>query len=132
MRVDWSPHAVSDLKSISEYIERDRSLEAADRITRTIYGAIQSLRSMPQLGRLGGVQGTRELVVSGLPYFVVYQASAERVLGSRYRARRAKMSVNGAEAIKPPAPSGQDQPLAPYYFDTAGRVEGSLVFRHFG
>jgi len=51
MRVEWSPHAVSDLKSISEYIERDRSLEAANRITRTIYGAIQRLRNMPQLGR---------------------------------------------------------------------------------
>lgn len=80
MRVDWSPHAVSDLKSISEYIERDRSVETANRIARIIYGAIQSLRRTPQLGGLGLVEGTRELVVGGLPYIVVYRVSAERVL----------------------------------------------------
>jgi plasmid stabilization system protein ParE len=28
MRIEWSDHAVSDLKAISEYIEQDRSLES--------------------------------------------------------------------------------------------------------
>ncbi len=73
MRIEWSPHALSDLKATSEYIEQDRSLEAANRITRTIYGAIQSLRNMPRLDRPGLVEGTRELVVSALPYIVVYR-----------------------------------------------------------
>jgi plasmid stabilization system protein ParE len=40
MRIDWSPHAVLDLKSISEYIEQDRSLETANQVTRAIYDAI--------------------------------------------------------------------------------------------
>jgi hypothetical protein len=33
MRIEWPPHAVSDLKSISEYIEQDRNLEPANHMT---------------------------------------------------------------------------------------------------
>jgi toxin ParE1/3/4 len=80
MRIEWSTHAVSDLKAISEYIEQDRSLETANRVTRTIYEAVQSLRTMPLRGRHGRIEDTRELVVSRLPYIVVYRAFEERVL----------------------------------------------------
>jgi plasmid stabilization system protein ParE len=44
--IEWSGHAVSDLKSISKYIERDRDLETANRISKKIYDAIQTLRSI--------------------------------------------------------------------------------------
>ena len=44
MRIEWSDHAVSDLKAISEYIEQDRSLDTANRVARGIYNAIRSLR----------------------------------------------------------------------------------------
>jgi addiction module RelE/StbE family toxin len=80
MRVEWSQHAVADLQQISEYIERDRSLETANRVSRVIYDAIQSLRTMPYRGRPGRVNETRELVVRTLPYIVVYQVFDERVL----------------------------------------------------
>ena len=80
MRIEWSPHAVADLKAISEYIEQDRSLETANRISRTIYDAIQSLRTAPHRGPHGRIEGTREMVVSSLPYIVVYQAFDERLL----------------------------------------------------
>lgn len=80
MRIEWSDHAVSDLKSISEYIERDRDLEASNRVARRIYEIIQTLRSMPYRGRFGRVENTRELIIPKLPYFVVYRVSKERVL----------------------------------------------------
>jgi addiction module RelE/StbE family toxin len=80
MRLAWSPHAVADLKAISEYIEQDRSLQTANRITRTVYDAIQSLRSTPHRGRRGRIEGTRELVVSGLPYIVVYRVFDDLLL----------------------------------------------------
>jgi len=80
MRVEWSSHAVSDLKAISEYIERERSLETANRVTRTIYDAVQSLRTMPLRGRYGRIESTRELVVPRLPYIIVYQPLDQRVL----------------------------------------------------
>ena len=66
MRIEWSPDAVSDLKSISEYVEQDRSLETANKVARLIYFSIQSLRTMPHRGRNGRVESTRELVVSSL------------------------------------------------------------------
>lgn len=80
MRVDWSTHAVADLKAISEFIEQDRNLETANRVTRAIYEAVQSLASMPRRGRLGRLEGTREMVLTRLPYIVVYQVLDDRIL----------------------------------------------------
>ena len=80
MRIEWSAHAVSDLKAISEYIEQDRNLETANRVTRTIYDTVQSLRTMPYRGRYGRIENTRELVVPRLPYIVVYRVFEEREL----------------------------------------------------
>jgi len=80
MRVEWSSHAVSDLKAISEYSERERSLETANRVARTSYDAVQSLRTMPLRGPYGRIEGTRELVLPGLPYIIVYRPLDERVL----------------------------------------------------
>jgi hypothetical protein len=36
VRVDWSLSAVADLKAIAEWIEQDRNLATANRITRAI------------------------------------------------------------------------------------------------
>ncbi len=80
MRIESSPHAVADLKTISEYIEQNRNLSTANRITRSIYDAAQSLVPMPNGGRLGRIEGTRELLVSPLPYIVIYKVLPERVL----------------------------------------------------
>ncbi len=80
MRVDWSPSAVADLKTIAEWIEQDRDLETANRIARTIYDAVQSLRTMPYRGRYGRLENTRELVVARVPYIVVYQVLEERLV----------------------------------------------------
>jgi toxin ParE1/3/4 len=80
MRIDSSLHALSDLQTISEYIEQGRSLETANRVSRSIYDAVQSLRTMPRRGRQGRLENTRELVVSSLPYLVVYQVFDERLL----------------------------------------------------
>lgn len=80
MLIEWSGPAILDLKAISEYIERDRDLEVANRVTRKIYAAIQTLRSMLFRGRYGRIENTRELVIPQLPYIVVYQISNERVL----------------------------------------------------
>ena len=80
MRIEWSDRAVADLKAISEYIEKDRDLGTANRVTRTIYDAIQSLRSLPYRGRYGRLENTRELVIVRLPWIAVYRVAGERVL----------------------------------------------------
>jgi toxin ParE1/3/4 len=80
VRVDWSPSAVTDLRTIAEWIEQDRNLETANRIVRAIYDGVQSLRTMPYRGRYGRLEDTRELVVSRLPYVIVYQVLEERLV----------------------------------------------------
>jgi toxin ParE1/3/4 len=80
MRIEWSAHAVADLETISAYIEQDRSLETANRVARTIYEAVQSLRTLPHRGRAGRIENTRELVLPRLPYLVVYRVYEDRVL----------------------------------------------------
>jgi addiction module RelE/StbE family toxin len=80
VRVDWSPSAVAELQAIAAWIEQDRDLATANRIARTIYDAVQSLRTMPYRGRNGRLENTRELVLARLPYLVVYQVLEERVV----------------------------------------------------
>ncbi len=80
MRIEWSDHAVSDLKAISEYIERDRSLDTVNRDTRAIYEAIRNLQNMPLRGRHGRVGSTRELTVPRLPYLAIYEVIEHRVV----------------------------------------------------
>jgi addiction module RelE/StbE family toxin len=80
VRIDWTLRAVADLKSIAEWIKQDRDLEAANRVARAIYEAVQSLRTMPYRGRYGRLENTRELVIPRLPYIVVYQVFEERLV----------------------------------------------------
>jgi addiction module RelE/StbE family toxin len=80
VRVDWSQSAVADLQAIAEWIEQDRDLATANRVTRAIYDSVQSLRTMPYRGRYGRLEHTRELVVARLPYVVVYQVLEERLV----------------------------------------------------
>ena len=79
MRVEWSAHAVTDLKQISEYVETDRGLDVANRVARATYDSAQGLSVMPSRGRSGRVAGTRELVVQNSPNIVVYRVVPDRV-----------------------------------------------------
>ena len=79
MRIEWSGLAVSDRSSIYDYIEIDSPHNAIlvdDRIGKTIEG----LRRFPEIGRLGRIEGTRELVVQRTPYIVAYLLDASLIL----------------------------------------------------
>ena len=52
------------------HIQRDNPAAASD-VARTLYEACGSLRDFPYRGRTGRIDGSRELIVSGLPYIVV-------------------------------------------------------------
>ena len=78
MRVRWTPAAASDLEQISNYLkEHHSSLAHATAVKR--YNAAQSLRKFPRRGRIGQLAGTRELVMSPLPYIIVYQVEEQTV-----------------------------------------------------
>ena len=78
MRVAWVPRARADLRAISEHIAAD-DLSAALRVADRIYNLAKRLADHPQLGRPGRLAGSRELVVSGSPYLVVYRIRAADV-----------------------------------------------------
>ena len=90
MRVRWLKAAIADLDEIFDYIAED-DVQAAARVLERIEGAVNALKRHPELGRLGRVAGTREFVVAGLPYLVVYRTSRSHnveILVVRHAARR--------------------------------------------
>lgn len=75
-RIKWLDIAVDDLEEIADYISQDNP-EAARRIVKRLWSAVNSLADQPEIGRPGRVHGTRELVVANTPIVVPY-----RVVGS--------------------------------------------------
>lgn len=54
---------------------------AAARVVRDrIIAGIQRLKNYPESGRAWRLPGSRELVIPGLPYIVIYMVSAEAVI----------------------------------------------------
>ncbi len=74
----WTLPAVEHLKEIRAHISLD-SPAAAGRVVKTIREQVKPLAEHPQMGRRGIIDGTRELVISRLPYLVVYQLQDEIV-----------------------------------------------------
>ncbi len=82
MRVRWASPARDDLKGIFDYIGKHDGMPRARELTMRILESVKALSHMPNRGRIGRVEGTRELILSGLPFLAVYrvQSSAVEVL----------------------------------------------------
>ena len=78
MRLRWTPEAANDLESISDYL-LEQHPQLAQPTVRRIYAEIKELSRLPVRGRMGRELGTRELVLTGLPYIVVFRANDARV-----------------------------------------------------
>ena len=74
----WKKQAAADQEKIANYLIA-KTPERAAELVRGIYDAPTALATFPYRGRLESKQGTRELVLSPLPYIVVYQARGETV-----------------------------------------------------
>jgi len=84
MRVRWSGTAADDLARIVEYVREDNVL-AARRIASEIFQSIADLASMPGKGARWRAEGTRELVLTRLPYIVVHEIIHDRIQILRIR-----------------------------------------------
>ena len=61
MRVRWTSAAAADLQHISNYL-KDRHPHYRQPTMRKLYEAIRSLKDLPDRGRIGREEGTRELL----------------------------------------------------------------------
>jgi addiction module RelE/StbE family toxin len=76
MKLRWTEEAAADLEHITDYLFQNAPERAAE-LVRGIYNAPAALLTFPLRGRAGKKEGTRELVLSSLPYIVVYQVTGE-------------------------------------------------------
>ncbi len=78
MALRWTQEAAADLEHIADYLLQ-HTPEHAARLVRALYDAPATLLTFPTRGRLGKKEGTRELVMSPLPYILVYAVRGDAV-----------------------------------------------------
>lgn len=78
MHLRWTEEAADDLERITDYL-LTHAPERAPELAQAVYEAPTSLLTFPNRGRLGKKKGTRELVLTPLPYVVVYAIRADVV-----------------------------------------------------
>jgi toxin ParE1/3/4 len=88
MKLVWTLPAKRDRRAIFDYIRRDNPNAAAD-MDDAFVSATQQISRLPESGRPGRVNGTRELLVHP-SYFMVYDLSVEtvRILAIIHTARQ--------------------------------------------
>lgn len=72
MKLIWLPKALETFEAQIDYIAKD-SVKAAIEQGNLIENQIHQLLDHPEIGRTGRTKGTRELVVNGIPFIVVYR-----------------------------------------------------------
>jgi len=78
MKLVFHEAALSDLRDIHQHIAQNDPRIAVSVIYR-IRMSLERLTMFPRSGRTGTVSGTRELVVPGLPFIVVYEIKQSQV-----------------------------------------------------
>ena len=79
MRIRWTEGAVGNLDHVEEYIAKDNTSAAVATVNKIIDSA-QMLADYPTIGKRGRERGTRELVIAGLPYIVIYAVLREELV----------------------------------------------------
>jgi toxin ParE1/3/4 len=72
--IKWRTAAVNDLTRIRNYIS-EFNPNAAQAVIERVLRSVDRLNTFPESGRYGQAAPTREIVVPGLPYIVVYAIS---------------------------------------------------------
>jgi toxin ParE1/3/4 len=77
--IRWSEAAAEDVAGIHAHISRDDAA-TAEVVLKRIFAAAYGLETLPGRGRPGRVAGTRELLVPGLPYCLIYKTEQPSVI----------------------------------------------------
>ncbi len=79
MSIDWKPNATAELvESVVDYANRHDPLTAW-RVFDEVQARAEILDDQPGIGRPGRVRGTREFVVTGTPFILVYRIQNAQV-----------------------------------------------------
>jgi len=78
MQLKWTVHALQDLKETANHLARENP-EAAAKMAARIQEAVEYLLDYPGIGRAGRVSDTKELVVTGTPFIVIYRLRSPTV-----------------------------------------------------
>lgn len=74
MQLKWTDLADIDLEKIEAHISQENSpIVAIDVVMNIIDSTNLMLPAHPRAGRQGRLKNTRELVINGVPYIVVYR-----------------------------------------------------------
>lgn len=87
MKIVWSEQARHDW--VAYYRSHlMNNPEAARRMRRLVMAGVNRLGDFPRMGRPGQVAGSRELVIHGTPFLVVYDENPGRVEITHIRQER--------------------------------------------
>ena len=78
MKIFWLEKALIDIEEAYEFIASDNPLAAENEINKVLE-AVKQLNENPGMGKAGRVVKTRELVVAGTPYSVIYRVKGNRL-----------------------------------------------------
>jgi addiction module RelE/StbE family toxin len=78
MRPIWSSRSESELAAIVDYITVD-NFDAALELDHHITGSAERLVDFPKMGKVGRVEGTRELIVHE-HYILIYEIMGDELL----------------------------------------------------
>jgi toxin ParE1/3/4 len=76
--IQESKLALLNLDEIATYYET-KQLGLGYRFASYYYAQLERLLEMPNIGRVGKVFGTRELVLQDFPYFVIYRIKGKYI-----------------------------------------------------
>lgn len=78
MKIVWTKPTRQDLRDIFIYISEENP-NAARRLLSEIKERAILLQDNPHIGRMGRVEGTRELVITGTNYILPYRLKEQQI-----------------------------------------------------
>ena len=78
MKINWSALASRDADGIWLYIAMDNP-DAADRAIARFHQALTLAAEQPRIGRRSRSGQTREMIVAGTPYIIIYDVTKEAI-----------------------------------------------------
>ncbi len=79
MIVRWTKPAADDLNNICDYTREHFGPAQTRRTALAIYDGAESLNTLPNRGRHGRKSNTRELVVAGFPFIIIYRVREHEI-----------------------------------------------------